>query len=106
MLGVTDRLANPELDPSSQVAVTTSNLHGLNLCDYVASGAGQEHIGELYAMRDLIKQTLAEMGINHGHDHDGNFVVVPYTTDDGRADLSRTPRLYIIDFDMARSDRW
>ena len=107
MLGVTDRLANPELDPSSQIAVTTSNLHGLNLWDYVfASGEGQEHIGELYAMRDLIKQTLAEMGIRHGHDHDKNFVVVPYTTDDGRADLSRTPRLYIIDFDMAHSDRW
>ena len=107
MLGVTDRLANPELDPSSQIAVTTSNLHGLNLWDYVfASGEGQEHIGELYAMRDLIKQTLAEMGIRHRHDHDKNFVVVPYTTDDGRADLSRTPRLYIIDFDMARSDRW
>ena len=107
MLGVTDRLANPELDPSSQIAVTTSNLHGLNLWDYVfASGEGQEHIGELYAMRDLIKQTLAEMGIRHRHDHDKNFVVVPYTTEDGRADLSRTPRLYIIDFDMARSDRW
>ena len=107
MLGVTDRLANPELDPSSQVAVTTSNLHGLNLWDYVfASGEGQGHIRELYAMRDLIKQTLAEMGIRHRHDHDKNFVVVPYTTDDGRADLSRTPRLYIIDFDMARSDRW
>ena len=93
----------PPTEMSPQVAVTTSILHGLSLRDYSTKISSQRHIKELTAMRDQIKLILVDMGINHGHDHDGNFVVVPYVDDSGEVDWSRVPRLYVIDFDQSRS---
>ncbi len=50
-----------------------------------------------------IKTGLDELGITHGHTHEGNFVLYFQRKQDGTADLSRSPRVYAIDFDAAVS---
>lgn len=42
-------------------------------------------------------------GIEHGHLHLFNFVLVFETLEDGKPDLSKFPRIYVIDFDQAQS---
>ncbi|KKR67602.1 MAG: hypothetical protein UU08_C0013G0002 [Candidatus Uhrbacteria bacterium GW2011_GWE2_40_58] len=46
---------------------------------------------------------LAELKIEHGHLHDNNFVLYFHRTPDGKADLSKPPMVYVIDFDQAIS---
>ena len=46
---------------------------------------------------------LYELGIEHGHTHEGNFVLYFQQKEDGTADLSQPPRIYVIDFDQAVS---
>lgn len=80
-------------------AVVTSNLAGRSLADW--KRFRQDFMDELTTQRKKIVATLERMGIEHGHLHDGNFVVVPYKTSNGQVDYSRCPRLYVIDFDQA-----
>jgi hypothetical protein len=58
---------------------------------------------ELEAAREAIEDTLETLNINHGHPHYGNFALRFFRNEDGTVDLSRCPRLYLIDFDQAVS---
>ena len=57
---------------------------------------------EIKEQRRAIKKILEEMGIDHGHPHNENFSLRFYRTESGEVDLSRPPRVYIIDFDEAK----
>src|SRR3989339_914163 len=48
-----------------------------------------------------IKECLKDLGVEHGHDHDGNFVLLFYKDKNGEPDLTKCPRIYMIDFDEA-----
>jgi|GEM_PF-2384610 len=50
-----------------------------------------------------IQDGLNDLGIAHGHAHEGNFVLYFQRKEDGTADLSHPPRVYVIDFDQAVS---
>ena len=50
-----------------------------------------------------LKDALRELGIEHGHLHENNFCLVFDKTKKGDADLTKPPRVYVIDFDMAVS---
>ncbi|MBI3631857.1 MAG: HEAT repeat domain-containing protein [Candidatus Vogelbacteria bacterium] len=58
---------------------------------------------EIIAEVDKIRKALVELGIKHGHAHLSNFVVVFQKLPDGTANISKPPRVYIIDFDAAGS---
>lgn len=59
---------------------------------------------EIQEQIEKIKKGLKEMGIEHGHLHKGNFVLVFHKDLNNEPDLSRPPRVYIIDFDRSGSD--
>ncbi|MDA2936012.1 hypothetical protein MYX06_02235 [Patescibacteria group bacterium AH-259-L05] len=58
---------------------------------------------KLASDREKILKVLDSQGISHGHTHDANFVLRFFRDEDGRADLRRKPRIYLIDFDFAAS---
>lgn len=58
---------------------------------------------ELRIQKEKIIKTLRQAHVTHGHSHDGNFCLRFFRKDNGDIDFSRTPRLYIIDFDQALS---
>ena len=42
------------------------------------------------------------LGIDHGHPHKGNFIVVFERNEQDEPMLDKLPRVYVIDFDRAR----
>lgn len=58
---------------------------------------------EIEEAKTRIKQTLDELGIEHGHLHDKNFVVVFDHDANGKPDLLHPPHVYVIDFDESQS---
>ena len=57
----------------------------------------------LKEQKDAILKGLKLLGINHGHSHNNNLVLRFFRNEDGSPDIKKTPRLYIIDFDSAKS---
>lgn len=66
------------------------------------------HLTETYEF-DLMEQKakilslLENLKIIHGHEHDGNFCLRFFRDKDGNIELSKCPRIYMIDFDQAIS---
>ena len=58
---------------------------------------------EIDAQVEKLRQALVELGVTHGHLHDGNFIVLFDRDEKGEAILTRPPRVYVIDFDQATS---
>jgi hypothetical protein len=59
---------------------------------------------ELTAQKIKILGVIKSSGIKHGHNvHDNNFVLRFFRDKDGNPDITKTPRLYLIDFDQAIS---
>lgn len=58
---------------------------------------------KLEDQRDKIIKVLKEQKTEHGHDHDKNFCLRFFRDENGKPDLKRMPRLYLIDFDQAVS---
>ncbi|MFA6895704.1 MAG: hypothetical protein WC242_00620 [Candidatus Paceibacterota bacterium] len=59
---------------------------------------------KLQEQKNKIRQVLDKRGIKHGHDHhDYNFCLRFFRDENGKPDLKRMPRLYLIDFDQAVS---
>lgn len=52
---------------------------------------------------EQITKAIEEMGIVHGHPHENNFCLVFERTPEGVIDLTKPPRVYLIDFDEAKS---
>lgn len=57
--------------------------------------------GELFQQKKVIQAVLEQLGIKHGHPHNQNFVLRFYRGVNGDPDITKTPRLYLIDFDQA-----
>jgi hypothetical protein len=51
---------------------------------------------------EQIEDALAELGIKHGHLHYNNFVLYFKRDEHGKPNISQPPRIYVIDFDMAK----
>jgi len=58
---------------------------------------------ELKKQKNKIISVLEGQGIIHGHTHDNNFVLRFFRDKDGNPDITKVPRLYVIDFDAAVS---
>lgn len=58
---------------------------------------------ELQMKMDAIESALAKTLTEHGHTHTENFCLRFFRDENGNADLSREPRVYLIDFDQASS---
>lgn len=65
---------------------------------------GGAYSEELLEEARKIIAVLEKLGIIHGHPHLGNFCLVFERDADGKPDLTKKPRLYLIDFDMARKE--
>jgi hypothetical protein len=74
----------------------------LNLAQYSGLGISQ-NIELIYSQRDKIKAVLNSINIKHGDTHDGNFCLRFFRDENGEPDITKTPRLYLIDFDSAFS---
>ncbi|MBN1585134.1 hypothetical protein JW899_02070, partial [Candidatus Uhrbacteria bacterium] len=66
-----------------------------------AAAAGFTHLDRIVDTQRRIMEGLEELGIEHGHPHEDNFVLAFDRDGEGRPDISRPPRVYAIDFDMA-----
>jgi hypothetical protein len=59
--------------------------------------------------RELVKQekkilaVLEKENVDHGHPHSANFCLRFFRNENGKVNLSKTPRVYLIDFDQAKS---
>jgi len=59
---------------------------------------------EFYIQRKDILAVLDSVDIKHGHTHhDGNFILRFFRDENGKPDITKVPRLYLIDFDQAVS---
>lgn len=58
---------------------------------------------ELEEKKEKILQILQEAKILHEHPHCGNFCLRFFRDKDGKPDVNKVPRLYLIDFDKASS---
>ncbi|MCW1888747.1 MAG: hypothetical protein KIH67_004320 [Candidatus Moranbacteria bacterium] len=58
---------------------------------------------EILLMEEKILEGLEQLNIDHGHPHEGNFVLRFFRKPDGVPDFTKAPRLYLIDFDQATS---
>ena len=50
-----------------------------------------------------IREALDELGIQHGHTHEDNFIVYFDRDEQGEPIVDHPPRVYVIDFDQAVS---
>ncbi len=85
-----------------QVDVHARVLQGPDAPKWFATSKGlhDEHVRSVI---DDIKFGLFDMGIEHGNNTNNNFVVVFDKNAEGKPDLAKPPRVYIIDFDAAKS---
>ena len=56
---------------------------------------------ELESDREKILMVLRKNKISHGHTHDNNFCLRFFRDESGKADFTKKPRIYLIDFDQA-----
>lgn len=77
-----------------------SKVLGPNFKLWIQSGG--KFIPELKEQMGKIKKVIKEAGIDHGHDREHNFCLVFYKDPEGKPDLNRIPRIYLIDFDQIR----
>ena len=63
----------------------------------------QLFVAEIERDIEEIKQLLKARHFEHGHTHNGNFCLRFFRDEKGGIDLSRRPRVYLIDFDQAVS---
>lgn len=87
-------------DKAGETAVVTTNLRGVSYVN--AKPHFLSFLEQLARAEKTIRRVLGDMGVSHGHLHENNFVVVPFLDESGRIDMTRCPRLYVIDFDQAK----
>lgn len=95
------RFSNNNEDAPWAVDVFTRVL-GINAYAWLgeSNGVYAKYITE---QMDLIRATLKEMGVEHGHLHQRNFCLVFEKNKEDEPDISKPPRVYAIDFDRAVS---
>ena len=63
------------------------------------------YINDLYRQREKIMETLNSLGIIHGHPKGDNFCLRFFRKENGDVDFNKKPRIYLIDFDRAISQK-
>lgn len=89
-----------KLSASNQVDVFSGVLD-LSLEEW--EGKTKMFRSELEDQKNKILGVLQQLGIKHGHAHESNFCLRFFRKQDGTIDFTKTPRLYLIDFDQAVS---
>lgn len=79
-----------------------SGVLDLNLDQY-SKLVTSEKLKPINIQRDKIIEILKTIGVDHGHAEDHNFCLRFFRDENGEPDLTKTPRLYLIDFDQAIS---
>jgi len=82
---------------------TYSGVLDLSLRDWGAMT--NEFVPELYYDCERINSALKKSGAQHGHTHTGNFCLRFYRDQEGKIDFGRKPRVYMIDFDVAKDTK-
>ncbi|MFA6027738.1 MAG: hypothetical protein WC752_02330 [Patescibacteria group bacterium] len=95
------RVAAEVKDLKKNVVSVFTRVLGINVATW-------RRITGLYKLQidnqiDSLIGALSELDIRHGHLHAGNFCLVFERTEDGQIDLTKPPRVYLIDFDQAVS---
>ncbi len=95
------RFSDKNIHEEWDVDVFTRVL-GVNAYAWIqeSNGVYEKHINEQI---DAIKRGLDEMRVVHGHPHQRNFCLVFEKNSEGKPDITKPPRVYIIDFDRAVS---
>ncbi len=86
---------------SWKVDVFTRVLRGPSVDTWRFQGGAYQK--EIQTQIKILSQSMDELGIHHGHMHEGNFVVCFERSPIDEVILDRPPRVYIIDFDQAIS---
>jgi hypothetical protein len=76
---------------------------GVSVDNYLEMYTNKEFHESVQKQVQTIRETLKNMGIVHGHEHNRNFCVLHERTPEGEIDWSKPPRVYCIDFDEATS---
>ncbi len=82
-----------------------SGVLDLNMADWFER-SGYVNYSELLQERQQIVNVLNSHGLEHGHNHLGNFALRFFRDENGQPDLNQKPRIYLIDFDQAVSPQF
>jgi len=82
------------------VGVQTINLRGDSAHNTLSSFSPRIQY-EIVEKMEKIDQVLENLGVDHGHLHDANFVLVPGKNSAGEPDPYQMPKIFVIDFDKA-----
>jgi hypothetical protein len=63
---------------------------------------GTDYSTKLMSERERIINIVESADVSHGHDHEENFVLRFFRDKNGDIDLTKEPRIYMIDFDEAK----
>lgn len=85
--------------PTTGLVDTFSGVLDINLKSWTA--ISDLFAKELEVQSAKILLALKRMDVHHNHAHPGNFCLRFFRGADGKPDLSKVPRLYLIDFDKA-----
>jgi hypothetical protein len=90
-------------DNQGKLINVTSGVLDLNLEEWYAF-SGNTFKENLDEKKNTILNVLAKFGIDHGHPNDANFCLRFTRDKNGNADITKIPRVYLIDFDQAVKD--
>ena len=93
-----------DTDNPTLVDVDTRVIQGPSATDWLFNKPGNPYVEAINNEVERINNVLRDLGIIHGHLHYNNFVLDFYKDPNGVADLTRPPRLYVIDFDQSESE--
>mgnify|MGYP001559533956 CR=1 FL=1 len=99
------------IEPIVKVATSSTSLFQVDVATRVLQAPSLKtweqktklYVEDLDRQQQRILETLSTLGIEHGHPHRSNFVVLFERDADGQPNLEKPPRLYLIDFDQAVS---
>ena len=87
-------------DHESKWVNVASGILDLNLEEWYAF-SGNTFRDDLDKQKSKILTVLKDLNIDHGHPNDSNFCLRFHRDKDGSVDISKMPRIYLIDFDKA-----
>src|SRR3989338_9026426 len=87
-------------DHESKLVNVASGVLDINLEEWHAF-SGNTFRDDLDKQKSKILAVLKDLNIDHGHPNDSNFCLRFHRDKDGSVDISKVPRIYLIDFDKA-----
>jgi len=87
-------------DHKNKLVNVASGVLDINLEEWHAF-SGNTFRDDLDKQKSKILAVLKDLNIDHGHPNDSNFCLRFHRDKDGSVDISKVPRIYLIDFDKA-----